>query len=134
LFKKLFSSILFFSSTLFATITNQYPSKEIIDSKTPIVDIRTPEEWVETGIAKGAITIMFFDNNGNYNIDVFLKELNQKVDTKKTFALICRTGRRTKIVSAFLSQKLNYDVINLQGGMVYLKSLNIPSLIVAYKK
>jgi rhodanese-related sulfurtransferase len=134
LFKKLFSSILFFSSTLFATITNQYPSKEIIDSKTPIVDIRTPEEWVETGIAKGAITIMFFDNNGNYNIDVFLKELNQKVDTKKTFALICRTGRRTKIVSAFLSQKLNYDVINLQGGMVYLKSLNIPSLIVPYKK
>jgi rhodanese-related sulfurtransferase len=122
------------SSILLATLTNKYPSKEIIDSKIPIIDIRTPGEWRETGIIKGAITIMFFNERGGYDIHGFLKKLNQKVDTKKPFALICRTGSRTKMLSTFLSQKLNYDVINLQGGMVYLKSLNIPSLIVPYKK
>ena len=133
MFKTIILSMLL-GTVLLATVTNKYPSKEMIDSKIPIIDIRTPDEWRETGIIKGAITIMFFNERGGYDIHSFLKELNQKVDTKKPFAVICRTGRRTQILSDFLSKKLNYDVINLQGGMVYLKSLNIPSLIVPYKK
>jgi len=125
---------MFFSTLLLASITNKYPSQEIIDSKIPIVDIRTPPEWHETGIIKGAIPIMFFNQRGGYDVRDFLTKLNQKVDTTKPFALICRTGSRTTMLSAFLSQKLNYDVINLKGGMVYLKSLKLPNVIVPYKK
>ena len=125
---------MFFSTLLLASITNKYPSQEIIDSKIPIVDIRTPPEWVETGIVKGAITIMFFNEKGGYNVRDFLTKLNQKVDTTKPFALICRTGGRTAMLSDFLSKELNYDVINLKGGMVYLKALKLPNTIVPYKK
>ncbi len=119
-------------STLLATMTNKYPSQQILDSNIPIVDIRTPPEWVETGVVKGAITIMFFNERGGFDIKGFLKELNEKVDTSKPFALICRTGSRTKMVSAFLSKELNYNVINLKGGMVYLMGMKLPT--VAYKK
>jgi rhodanese-related sulfurtransferase len=111
---------------LLATITNEYPSQKILDSNIPIVDIRTPSEWKETGIVKGAITIMFFDETGAYDVQKFLNELNQKVDTKKPFALICRTGSRTMIISDFLSKQLGYDVINFLGGMVFLKAKNLP--------
>ncbi len=115
-----------------ASMINEYPSKKILDSNIPIVDIRTPGEWVETGLVRDAITIMFFDERGRYNIESFLSELNKKVDTKKQFALICRTGSRTKILADFLSKEIGYDVINLQGGMMYLKAKNLP--IIPYTK
>jgi rhodanese-related sulfurtransferase len=128
---KIFLSFIILSTTLLATMSNQYPSQKILNSKIPIVDIRTPGEWVETGIVKGAITIMFFDEKGRYNINKFLTELNAKVNTKKKFALICRTGSRTRMISEYLSKELNYNVINLQGGMMYMKRAKLP--IVPYK-
>jgi len=130
--KKIIFICLFLLASLNAKVINENPSMEIINSHIPIVDIRTPQEWRETGILKGAIPIMFFDRNGKFDVNKFLKELNAKVDTKKTFAIICRTGSRTGMVSEFLSKELGYDVINLKGGMVYAKSKNLP--IVKYNK
>lgn len=121
-----------FSISLFASMTNEYPSQKILDSKIPIVDIRTPGEWVETGIVKNSITIMFWDEKGGYDVNAFLTELNKKVDTKKPFALICRTGSRTSIVADFLAKKLHYDVVNILGGIVYLKAMKLKT--VPYKK
>ena len=129
--KKLFFTLLFVATSLFAQLTNKYPTQELIDSKIPIVDIRTQPEWVETGILKGAIPIMFFNEQGNYNVQAFLEELNAKVNTKKQFAIICRTGHRTGIVSDFLSKEMKYKIINLKGGMVYAKEKNLS--IVSYK-
>jgi len=127
LIKTLLSFILL-SATLLATVTHEYPSQKILDSNIPIVDIRTPAEWKETGIINGAITIMFFNEQGGYDVKGFLDELNAKVDTKKPFALICRTGSRTMIISEFLSKKIGYDVINILGGMVYLKGMRLPTV------
>ncbi|WP_321777677.1 rhodanese-like domain-containing protein [Sulfurimonas sp.] len=129
---KIFISFMLLAVTLLADLKNEYPTQKFLNSKIPIVDIRTPPEWVETGIVKDAITIMFFNEQGSYDIKVFLAELNKKVDTTKPFALICRTGSRTKILSQFLSKEIGYDVINLQGGMMYVKGMNLP--IVSYKK
>ena len=117
--KKIFLLLTLFTLSLFAEYKSQYMTQELLDSKIPIVDIRTPPEWKETGLLKGAIPIMFFDQRGGYNIDQFLKELNEKVDTKKPFAIICHTGSRTSLVGPWMSQKLGYNVINLQGGMDY---------------
>ena len=130
--KKIIFICLFLLASLNAKVINKSPSMEIINSNTPIVDIRTPQEWRDTGILKGAIPIMFFDRNGKFDVNKFLKELNAKVDTKKPFAIICRTGHRTGMVSEFLSKELGYDVINLKGGMVYAQSKNLP--IVKYNK
>ncbi|QOP40851.1 rhodanese-like domain-containing protein [Sulfurimonas marina] len=131
--KRIFLFIALLTLPLFAEYKSEYITKKLLDSKTPIVDIRTPPEWRETGLLKGAIPIMFFDQRGGYNIDKFLKELNAKVDTSKPFAIICHTGSRTSIVGPWMSQKLGYKVINLQGGMDYatrgLKLITYP-----YKK
>lgn len=122
--------MLFFVLTIsvFASVINQEASQQLIDSKTPIVDIRTPGEWKETGLLKRAIPIMLFDEKGNYDLRVFLDQLNKAVDTSKPFAIICRTGSRTKILAEFLSKKLNYDVINLKSGMVYAYFKRLPIL------
>jgi len=129
--KNIFLLLLILSASLFAELTNEYASQKLLDDKTPVVDIRTPPEWIETGLLKGAIPIMFFNERGDYNIEKFLTELNKKVDTTKPFALICRTGSRTKILSQFLSKEMNYKVINLKGGMMLAKGKNLPT--VSYK-
>lgn len=107
------------SMSLFAEVKNTYITQEILDSNLPIVDVRTPPEWRETGVLKGAIPIMFFNQQGNYDINAFLKELNAKVDTTKPFAIICHTGSRTSMIAPFLSKELGYKVVNLKGGMEY---------------
>jgi rhodanese-related sulfurtransferase len=120
------------AASLFATVTNEYPSQKLLDAKIPVVDIRTPSEWRESGLLQGAIPIMFFDERGGYNVEAFLRELQSKVDVNKPFALICRTGSRTKVVSNFLSQEFGYTVIDLQGGMLYIKASKLP--VVPYGK
>jgi len=123
--KKILLTFLLLSSALLADVKNEYLSQALIDSKIPIVDIRTPSEWRETGIVKNSIPIMFFNERGGYNVDLFLTELNAKVDTKKPFALICRTGSRTSMISSFLSKELGYNVVNIKGGIVLAKPKNI---------
>jgi len=115
--KKIIFTLFMLVGSLFAAYSQALPTPEFVAKKIPIVDIRTPAEWQQTGIIKGAIPIMFFDEQGGFNVNRFLKELNAKVDTSKPFALICHTGNRTKIVAQFLAQKLHYDVIDLVGGM-----------------
>lgn len=119
--KKILLSLLLISKSLLATIINQEASQQLIDSTIPIVDIRTPSEWKETGILRGSIPIMLFDEKGKYNLSVFIEKLNEAVNTKKPFALICRTGSRTTVLATFLSKKLGYTVINLRSGIVYAK-------------
>ncbi|MDD5372042.1 MAG: rhodanese-like domain-containing protein [Sulfurimonas sp.] len=126
--KKILLSFLFLSTLLFAAVKDEEASQALIDSKMPIVDIRTPSEWKETGLLQGSIPIMLFDEKGKYDLNDFLQKLNSAVDTKKPFAIICRTGSRTKILAPFLSQKMNYDVINIKSGIVYAKQLKLPIL------
>jgi len=115
--KKIILTLLLLISPLFAELKNEYLTQKLLDSKIPIVDIRTVGEWKETGILKGSIPIEFFNEKGAYNIPSFLATLNNKVDTKKPFALICRTGSRTKMVAKFLSDTYNYKVTNVTGGI-----------------
>jgi rhodanese-related sulfurtransferase len=126
--KKILFLLLLVGSSLFASVKDEEASQALLDSKIPIVDIRTPGEWKETGLLKGSIPIMLFDEKGQYDLNDFLQKLNGAVDTKKPFALICRTGSRTKILAQFLSQKLNYEVINLKSGILYAKHLKLPIL------
>ncbi len=118
--KKLLWGLLFVSVSLFAEVQNVTVTQDFLKKNIPIIDVRTPGEWKETGIVKGAHTIMFFDDRGAYNVNAFLKQLNKEVDTDKPFALICRTGSRTTMISDFLDKELGYKVINLKGGMMEL--------------
>jgi len=124
--KKIVFILVILLSSLYAELLNKPLSQKLLDSNIPIVDIRTPGEWSETGIVKNSIPIMFFDEQGGYDVQKFLTTLNKKVDTKKPFALICRTGSRTKVVSDFLSKQLHYKVTNIVGGITYPEMKNPP--------
>ncbi len=104
---------------------NEYPSKAYMKSQTgvPIIDVRTKEEWIETGILKGSRTLTFFDEMGQFDLDGFLSKLHSIIDNDKSkkFLLICRTGSRTGHISSYLF-KLGYTVINLSGGIHYVKA------------
>ncbi len=130
--KKIIFGVLFVASSLFAEVTNIEVTPQFIkNTKLKIIDIRTKEEWKETGIVKGSYTLTFFDEKGNYDIYGFLKSLDKIVNKDEKFALICRTGSRTGMVSNFLGHKLDYHVVNLKGGL--MKLLREGYQIVPYK-
>ncbi len=118
--KKIILGVLLLGNLLFAELQNVWVTPKFLEKNIKIIDIRTPGEWRETGIVKGAYPIMFFNEQGKFNVQKFLEELNKVVKKDEPFALICRTGSRTTEVSKFLSSQLGYKVINLKGGMMKL--------------
>ncbi len=120
--KKIVWLLLLGASFIWAELRQVDASEAIIKSGIPIVDIRTKPEWQETGVIKNSLLITFFDEQGRYDAQAFLKELEKQHITKdKEFALICRTGNRTSAIAGFLSQQ-GYKVVNLQGGIKRLIS------------
>jgi len=87
----------------------------------PVIDIRTPQEWKETGVIKGAHQMMFFDIRGNAHAKEWLEALGKIVKDKKTpFILYCAHANRTKAVGNWLVDKLGYsNVYELKGGIEY---------------
>ena len=120
--RKIIFGLLLLATSLFAELKQEWATEGFLNKNIKIIDIRTPAEWKETGIVKGSKTIMFFDEEGNYNIPAFLKELDKVVKKDEQFALICRVGSRSGMVSDFLANKLGYRVINLKGGIMKLIS------------
>lgn len=117
---KIIISFLLLLSFSFAELKHVWASQDSLKSGMKIIDIRTPDEWRETGIVEGSYTIMFFDEQGRFDIPGFLLQLNKVVKKDEQFALICRTGSRTFEVSKFLSHELGYNVVNLAGGITKL--------------
>ena len=116
--KKILFGLLITVTALMAELQQVWATPQFADKNIKIIDIRTPAEWIETGIIKGSYTIMFFNEQGDFSVESFLRQLNMLVKKDEQFALICRVGSRTGMVSEFLSEKLNYKVINLKGGIM----------------
>ena len=85
--------------------------KSLLQKKIPLIDIRRKDEWKSTGIVENSILMTFFDKNGKANTNKWLKELNKIANKNDPVILICRTGRRTGIISKFLSEKVGYRLI-----------------------
>lgn len=104
-------SLLSISALGFANVLN-LTSEQLLEAQekgTTIIDIRTPEEWVETGTIKGAQKIMFFDQQRKPLVAEFMEAFEKIVMNKdQPFILVCRSGSRTKAVSHFLDVKLGY--------------------------
>ena len=85
--------------------------KSLLQKKIPLIDIRRKDEWKSTGIVENSILMTFFDKNGKADTNEWLKELNKIAKKNDPVILICRTGRRTGIISKFLSEKVGYRLI-----------------------
>ena len=77
-----------------------------------LVDIRTPQEWRQTGIAAGALTI-------DMTRKTFVEEILRAVDGDKDtpIAIICRTGNRTTYTQKALQESGFTQVYNVKEGM-----------------
>ncbi len=99
------------------------PTKEMLESGVmEIIDIRTEPEWRQTGIVPGSKCLTFFDSFGNYDVEKFIEEYEKIANKDRLVGLICRTGSRTRMVTNFLRQQ-GYNVVNLDGGVFYLRSI-----------
>ena len=85
--------------------------KSLLQKNIPLIDIRRKDEWKSTGIVENSILMTFFDKNGKANTNEWLKELTKIANKNDPVILICRTGRRTGIISKFLSEKVGYKLI-----------------------
>jgi rhodanese-related sulfurtransferase len=117
--RKIILGLFMISTFMLAGVKTVNVTPQIVQSGIKIIDIRTAQEWEQTGIVKNSVPITFFDARGNYDAQKFLNTLSGYVKKGEEFALICRTGNRTTAVSDFLG-KQGYDVINLKGGVVSL--------------
>jgi rhodanese-related sulfurtransferase len=120
--KKILIAIAILTVSLYAELQQVVVTKSFLDNNKnlKIIDIRTPPEWKETGIVKGSYTIMFFNQQGGYNVNKFVSEVNRVIKKGEKFAIICRTGSRTGVIAPFLSDKLGFNIINLKGGIAKL--------------
>ena len=101
-----------FNPQLFADIHEVNNNKIIIlmESGVPLIDIRTKREWYETGVIKKSNLLTFFDKDGNYDVKEWISKLKKIASNKDPVIIICRSGRRSRIVANFLDQK---DIIKL---------------------
>jgi rhodanese-related sulfurtransferase len=85
----------------------------------PVVDVRQPEEWRQTGVVEGSHLLTFFDSRGRYDARAWLRELSSVADQETPVILICRTGNRTRMIADFLDRQVGYrKVYNVSQGIV----------------
>ena len=96
---------------------NNEQIKELSKINTPIVDVRRSAEWEQTGVVPNSILLTFFDKKGNYNLDEWYKQLRLKINEGEPIILICRTGRRTKIIAEMMDKKFDNVIYNAKGGI-----------------
>ena len=91
----------------------------LIKNKVPIIDIRRSDEWIDTGIIEQSHLITFFDKKGSYSAEEWLPKLRKIAKEGDPVIIICRSGRRSGIVSKFLDEQANYkSVYNASGGIL----------------
>ena len=129
---KLMVLTLFFllnSPQLFAEAleVNNEKIKKLLEKSVPLIDIRTKVEWHETGVINGSHLLTFFDNDGKYDFKNWMIEVGEIADENGPVIIMCRSGRRSRIVSNMIikenSEYLIYHATN--GIKSWIESSNI---------
>ena len=85
----------------------------------PLIDIRTNSEWQNTGIIKNSILLTFFDREGKSDVKSWMNKLREMANKDQPIIIICRSGRRSGIVSDMLVNEENYsEVYNANSGIM----------------
>lgn len=78
-----------------------------------LIDIRSPNEWRQTGVAPGALTITLHRRNFAH---VLLAAMGG--DKSRAIALICATGGRTALAQRLLKRLGFTAVVDVSEGML----------------
>lgn len=81
-----------------------------------LIDIRRPDEWKQTGVARGALEINMAHPQGAAG---FVKQVEAELGGNKhaPVGLICRTGNRTTQMQKVLTDAGFTNVVNIKEGM-----------------
>ena len=124
---KLLTICLFiFTSQVFAEVkeVNNEEMISLMKNGVPVIDIRRADEWHDTGVINQSNLLTFFDKNGNHNTEEWLPKSKKIAKKGDPVIIICRSGKRSGIVSKLLDEQANYtNVYNASGGMVSWISL-----------
>lgn len=82
-----------------------------------IVDVRSPQEWRQTGLPAGAVAVTIHDPDG---IEGFVAALKRSVgnDLDQPVALICARGNRSTRAQTALREAGFTRVLNVREGML----------------
>lgn len=97
-----------------ATLTASEAHVKAMAGEVVLIDIRTPEEWKETGIPASAHAINMYDEP-----KAFTQRLMAAVggDRARRIALICRTGNRSSTLQAQLVRAGFTNVVDVSEGV-----------------
>ena len=90
---------------------------KLLNTNIPIVDVRRSSEWTQTGVIPNSILLTFFDKDGNYNFDEWYEKLPLEINEDNPIILICRSGKRSKVVANMIDKKFNTIIYNAQSGI-----------------
>ena len=108
------------SSQLFAEIfeVNNEKIKILLESGVPLIDIRTEGEWHETGVISSSHLLTFFDKDGNYDFKKWMIEVEEIADENGPVIIMCRSGRRSRIVSnMIIKENSEYLIYHATNGI-----------------
>jgi len=89
----------------------------VSEGKLLLIDLRTPEEWRQTGVPAGARRINVRDPEGPA---AFLEKVQGAVngDKSRPIGLICRVGNRSTQAQKLLLAKGFANVVNVKEGVM----------------
>jgi rhodanese-related sulfurtransferase len=95
------------------TITARKANQLLQNDKLILIDVRTPPEWQETGVAQGAWMLdMTHRDFGGWLMTAINRNPGHQI------AIICRTGSRTGRLAQVLEQNGITDVLDVTEGMI----------------
>ncbi len=85
--------------------------------ETTVIDVRSPFEWLQTGIPEGALAITIHDPRGEAG---FVEAVLAAVDGDRnaSIALICASGVRSHRAQQWLKDRGFSDVADVSEGML----------------
>ena len=122
----LFTILIFFSNSLLYSMDNKnteldlekalnlYQKGDIL-----IIDIRTTNEWIMTGVIPNSILINMHDAD-NQERKEFLEELKKELsdNENKRISFICASGARSKIVAEFFIKEGYKNISHIPDGIL----------------
>ena len=111
------------------TLLDNAALERLLERAVPVIDIRTPDEWRETGVIEGSRLLTFFDAQGRHDFRAWLTELAGIASRDEPFALICDSGGRSGLVSQILDAHIGYErVHDVPGGIAQWVVENRPTV------
>ena len=82
-----------------------------------VIDVRSPREWRQTGVAKGSRRVTIHDPGG---LPGFVEAVKAALggDLKRPIAVICATGNRSTLAQRLLAKAGFTRVLNIKEGML----------------